>query len=70
MHISEFFEYEQDDTGEPEKEDSLDELLQESTPEEAGKPAPYPLIEGPQSLQDALKILVENILAFSKRRFR
>ena len=62
MHISEFFEYEQEDMGEPEKEDSLDEMLQEKTPEEAKQPAPYPLIEGPESLQCALKILVEKYI--------
>ena len=36
MHISEFFEFEQEDMGEPEKEDSLDEALQEKTTAEAG----------------------------------
>ena len=55
IHISKFFEYEQEDMGEPEKEDSLDELLQEKTPEEASRPAPCPLIEGPESRKTTVK---------------
>ena len=36
MHISEFFYFEQEDMGEPEKEDSLDEVLQEKTTADTG----------------------------------
>jgi hypothetical protein len=38
MHISEFFDFEQEDMGGPEKEDELDEALQEKTTAEAGAP--------------------------------
>ena len=58
MHISEFFDFEQEDMGEPEKEDSLDAALQEKTTAEAKVPKPSSLIEGPVSLQIALKVFV------------
>ncbi len=51
MHISEFVDFDQEDMGEPEKEFSLDEALQEKTTAEVEAPKPSPLIEGPASLQ-------------------
>jgi len=62
MHISEFFDFEQEDMGEPEKEDSLDEALQEKTTAEAREPTPSPLIEDPESLQQALKVLINKYI--------
>ena len=62
MHISEFFDFEQEDMGEPAKEDSLDEALQGKTTAEAGMPTPSPLIEGPESLQIALKALINKYI--------
>jgi hypothetical protein len=47
QHISEFFDFEQEDMGEPEKEDDIDEALQIKQPNE---PVPQPVIEGPESL--------------------
>ncbi len=62
MHISEFFDFEQEDMGEPEKEDSLDEAFQEKTTAEPSEPKPSPLIEGPASLQLALKALIHKYI--------
>jgi len=62
MHISEFFDFEQEDMGGPEKEDELDEALQEKTTAEASEPKPSPLIEGPEYLQKALRALVNKYI--------
>jgi hypothetical protein len=62
MHISKFFEFEQEDMGEPEKEDTLDEALQEKTTAEAEAPKPSPLIEGPESLQIARRALIDKFI--------
>ena len=53
MHISEIFDFEQDDMGEPEKEDSIDEALQEHPPETAVPKDP--VIEGTPELQESIK---------------
>ncbi len=62
MHISEFVDFEQEDMGEPEKEFSLDGALQEKTTAEVEAPKPSPLIEGPASLQLALKALIHKYI--------
>jgi hypothetical protein len=58
MHVSEFFDFEQEDMGVPEKEDSIDEALQEKSPTVEEPSQPAPIIEGPESLQKALRALV------------
>jgi hypothetical protein len=57
MHISEIFDWEQDDMGEPEKEDSLDEALQEHPPE-SKIPTKGPIVEGTPELQEGLRALL------------
>ncbi len=61
-HVSDIFNYEQEDMGEPLKEDILDETLQKKTPEEINSPAPIPSIEGPPSLQIELHKLIEEYI--------
>ena len=61
-HVSDIFNYEQEDMGEPLKEDILDETLQEKTPEERNVPVPMPTIEGPPSLQLELRKVIEEYI--------
>ena len=62
MHVSEFFDFEQEDMGVPEKEDSLDEALQEKSPTTDAQLPPSSIIEGPESLQIALRALVNKYI--------
>jgi len=48
QHISELFNFEQDDMGEPEKEDFIDEALQIKSPNET---IPEPIVGGPRSFR-------------------
>ncbi len=65
MHVSDLFDFEQDDMGEPEKEDSLDEALQEATPHE-NVPKTGPKIEGSE-LQDNLHNLLNDYCDLLKK---
>jgi hypothetical protein len=56
MHISEIFDFEQDDMGEPEKEDSIDEALQEHPPDTNVPKGP--VIEGTPELQENIRELL------------
>jgi hypothetical protein len=56
MHLSEIFDFEQDDMGELEKEDSIDEALQEHPPE-TNVPT-EPVIEGTSELQGSIRQLL------------
>jgi len=62
MHVSEFFDFEQEDMGVPEKEDSIDEALQEKPTTVEEHPPPTPIIEGPETLQAALRALVNKYI--------
>ena len=66
MHVSELFDFEQDDMGEPEKEDSLDEALQEATPHE-NVPKAGPTIEGSPELQESLRNLLNDYCDLLKK---
>jgi len=63
QHISEFFDFEQEDMGEPEKDDDIDEALQIKQPNE---PIPEPTIEGSESLKNDIKELLNKYIDLLK----
>ena len=66
MHISEIFDFEQDDMGEPEKEDSIDEALQEPPLNDNVSPK-GPVIEGTPELQESLRVLLLDYVDLLKK---
>jgi len=59
QHISEFFDFEQEDMGEPEKEDMFDEALQIKSPME---PKPEPIIEGTEEFQKEMRNMLQEYI--------
>ena len=59
MHISEIFDFEQDDMGEPEKEDTLDEALQIKSPNEI---LPEPIVEGSETFQKEMREMLREYI--------
>ena len=59
QHISEFFDFEQEDMGEPEKEDFIDEVLQIKSPME---PKPEPVVEGSEKFQKEMREMLREYI--------
>jgi len=59
QHISEFFDFEQEDMGEPEKEDSIDEALQIKSPMES---TPEPVVEGSEKFQKEMREMLREYI--------
>jgi hypothetical protein len=60
MHISEIFDFEQDDMGEPEKEDIIDEALQEKILD-TNSPEKGPVIEGTPEQETLRELLLDYV---------